>query len=63
MFALVAFGALFGFVGLMIAVPAAAAVGVLVRFGHAAVTSTSDRSTTARANPSCSKRARPRADR
>ena len=33
MFALVAFGALFGFVGLMIAVPAAAAVGVLVRFG------------------------------
>ncbi|RIK88743.1 MAG: AI-2E family transporter [Hyphomicrobiales bacterium] len=33
MFALVAFGALFGFVGLLIAVPAAAAVGVLVRFG------------------------------
>lgn len=32
MFALVAFGALFGFVGLMVAVPAAAAVGVLVRF-------------------------------
>ena len=32
MFALVAFGALFGFVGLLIAVPAAAAVGVLVRF-------------------------------
>jgi predicted PurR-regulated permease PerM len=32
MFALVAFGAIFGFVGLMIAVPAAAAVGVLVRF-------------------------------
>ena len=30
---LVAFGALFGFVGLMIAVPAAAAVGVLARFG------------------------------
>ena len=27
-----AFGALFGFVGLLIAVPAAAAVGVLVRF-------------------------------
>ncbi len=33
MFALFAFGALFGFVGMMIAVPAAAAVGVLVRFG------------------------------
>ncbi len=32
MFALFAFGALFGFVGLLIAVPAAAAVGVLVRF-------------------------------
>lgn len=32
MFALVAFGALFGFVGLLIAVPAAAAVGVIVRF-------------------------------
>ena len=32
MFSLVAFGALFGFVGLLIAVPAAAAVGVLVRF-------------------------------
>ncbi len=32
MFALFAFGALFGFVGLMVAVPAAAAVGVLVRF-------------------------------
>ncbi|WP_413818592.1 AI-2E family transporter [Shinella sp.] len=33
MFALVAFGAIFGFVGLMIAVPAAAVVGVLARFG------------------------------
>ena len=33
MFALVAFGALFGFVGLLLAVPAAASVGVLVRFG------------------------------
>ena len=33
MFALFAFGLLFGFVGLMIAVPAAAAVGVLVRYG------------------------------
>ena len=33
MFALFAFGALFGFVGLIIAVPAAAVVGVLVRFG------------------------------
>jgi predicted PurR-regulated permease PerM len=32
MFALFAFGSLFGFVGLLIAVPAAAAVGVLVRF-------------------------------
>lgn len=32
MFALFAFGALFGFVGLLIAVPAAAIVGVLVRF-------------------------------
>jgi predicted PurR-regulated permease PerM len=32
MFALFAFGALFGFVGLLIAVPAAAAVAVLVRF-------------------------------
>jgi predicted PurR-regulated permease PerM len=32
MFALLAFGALFGFVGLLIAVPAAAAVAVLVRF-------------------------------
>ncbi|MFD1332742.1 AI-2E family transporter [Methylopila musalis] len=33
MFALVAFGYLFGFVGLLVAVPLAAAVGVLVRFG------------------------------
>jgi len=32
MFALFAFGALFGFVGLLMAVPLAAAVGVLVRF-------------------------------
>ena len=32
MFSLFAFGALFGFVGLMIAVPAAAAIAVLVRF-------------------------------
>ncbi|KQT88421.1 AI-2E family transporter [Aurantimonas sp. Leaf443] len=32
MFALFAFGALFGFVGLLIAVPAAAAIGVLMRF-------------------------------
>ncbi|GAB4349943.1 MAG: AI-2E family transporter [Oricola sp.] len=32
MFALFAFGTLFGFTGLLIAVPAAAAVGVLVRF-------------------------------
>jgi len=35
MFALFAFGALFGFVGLLIAVPAAAAVGVLARFAIA----------------------------
>ena len=33
MFALFAFGSLFGFVGMLIAVPAAAAIGVLVRFG------------------------------
>ncbi|MBW3098744.1 AI-2E family transporter [Pseudohoeflea coraliihabitans] len=32
MFALFAFGALFGFVGMLVAVPAAAAFGVLVRF-------------------------------
>jgi predicted PurR-regulated permease PerM len=32
MFALFAFGALFGFVGLLIAVPASAAIAVLVRF-------------------------------
>ena len=35
MFALFAFGALFGFVGVLIAVPAAASVGVLVRFALA----------------------------
>ncbi|NLS03088.1 AI-2E family transporter [Rhizobium sp. P32RR-XVIII] len=35
MFALFAFGALFGFVGLLVAVPAAAVVGVLVRFALA----------------------------
>jgi len=33
MFSLFAFGSLFGFTGLLIAVPAAAAVGVVVRFG------------------------------
>lgn len=33
MFALFAFGYLFGFTGMLIAVPAAAAVGVIVRFG------------------------------
>ena len=33
MFALFAFGALFGFVGVLLAVPATAAIGVLVRFG------------------------------
>jgi predicted PurR-regulated permease PerM len=32
MFALFAFGALFGFVGLLLAVPATRAIGVLVRF-------------------------------
>ena len=32
MFALFAFGYLFGFVGLLLAVPMAAAVGVLTRF-------------------------------
>jgi predicted PurR-regulated permease PerM len=32
MFALFAFGYLFGFVGLLVAVPLAAAVGVLARF-------------------------------
>jgi hypothetical protein len=32
MFALFAFGSLFGFVGTLIAVPASAAIGVLVRF-------------------------------
>lgn len=35
MFALFAFGYLFGFVGLLVAVPASAAVGVLARFGIA----------------------------
>ena len=33
MFALFAFGSLFGFTGLIIAVPLAATVGVLARFG------------------------------
>ena len=32
MFALFAFGALFGFVGVLLAVPVTAAIGVLVRF-------------------------------
>jgi predicted PurR-regulated permease PerM len=35
MFALFAFGALFGFVGLLVAVPAAAAIAVLMRFAIA----------------------------
>jgi len=35
MFSIAAFGALFGFVGLLIAVPAAAAIGVLVRYASA----------------------------
>lgn len=40
MFALFAFGAIFGFTGMIIAVPAAAAVGVLVRFAlHTYLTS------------------------
>jgi len=33
MFALLAFGSLFGFTGLIVAVPVAAAIGVLIRFG------------------------------
>lgn len=33
MFALLAFGSLFGFVGLLLAVPVAASIGVVVRFG------------------------------
>jgi len=33
MFAMFAFGYLFGFVGLLLAVPLAAATGVLLRFG------------------------------
>ena len=32
MFSLLAFGYLFGFVGLLVAVPTAAAIGVLIRF-------------------------------
>jgi predicted PurR-regulated permease PerM len=32
MFALLAFGALFGFVGLLVAVPCAAAIAVIMRF-------------------------------
>jgi predicted PurR-regulated permease PerM len=35
LFAVSAFGALFGFTGMLIAVPVAAAIGVLVRFGIA----------------------------
>jgi predicted PurR-regulated permease PerM len=35
MFALLAFGSLFGFVGLLLAVPLAAIVGVLTRFALA----------------------------
>ncbi len=33
MFALLAFGSLFGFLGLLLAVPVAASIGVVVRFG------------------------------
>ena len=32
MFALLAFGSLFGFLGLLLAVPVAASIGVIVRF-------------------------------
>jgi predicted PurR-regulated permease PerM len=32
MFALIAFGYLFGFVGLLVAIPLAATIGVLLRF-------------------------------
>ena len=35
LFALSAFGSLFGFVGMLVAVPVAAAIGVFVRFGIA----------------------------
>jgi predicted PurR-regulated permease PerM len=35
MFALLAFGALFGFVGLLVAVPCAAAIAVIMRFAIA----------------------------
>ena len=37
MFALLAFGSLFGFVGLLLAVPLAAVIGVLCRFALAAI--------------------------
>ena len=37
MFALLAFGSLFGFVGLLLAVPLAAAVGVVARFACASI--------------------------
>jgi predicted PurR-regulated permease PerM len=33
LFALSAFGAMFGFVGLLVAVPVAASIGVLTRYG------------------------------
>lgn len=55
MFALFAFGALFGFVGMMVAVPAAAVVGVLVRYAlsryllsdiYAGTAATKERTTT-----------------
>jgi predicted PurR-regulated permease PerM len=35
LFALSAFGSLFGFLGMLVAVPVAAAIGVLTRFGIA----------------------------
>jgi predicted PurR-regulated permease PerM len=59
MFALFAFGYLFGFVGLLIAVPLAAAIGVLMRFAFKqyyasslyALTNAATRTTTEPATP------------
>ena len=55
LFALFAFGYLFGFVGLLIAVPLAAAIGVLVRFALAAL-STRARSMRPRRRRRCRRR-------
>ena len=49
MFALFAFGYLFGFVGLLVAVPLAAAIGVLLRFALRNISRA--RSTPARPGP------------